>query len=283
MLQNDLSGRRDTLLQRADEAAFLGYGLIDLFTERINIKTGFFNARKLVPTESKAIADSLVRNGILFWRNPIPALVKADWIELESIHKDDSLGKKTPFVRFTETCPEGTQVLFCGGQHRREALRTLRDRALKDLKKITEARDGINGRVDKGKATEEEKLRLPELEEEIEKIEKLANAGAWIVKLYDIGALLFRCFTAQTQLTATAFPSLLLSSLSLLPRTSRDSYAASRALHRWLTPECRQTARDGRQLHGDRPRTVQERVAAHVFRERHRAPNPHTGLDAHRG
>ena len=168
----------DQELEARAKAAFLGFAKM-----RIDIHDGktmiynVYNNRPLVSSTVSHLKQSMVENGIRWWDEPIPVLVRHNWINVGQLKADRRLREALPLLEWAPGAEAVDEVHILCGQHRLAALQDYRA----DLQ---DKREKIRERL-RGGVSEFDAHALRQKSDVVES--KMEDILCWGVALYDLG------------------------------------------------------------------------------------------------
>ena len=224
----------------------IGHGLVDFLDPEVKFEFGKWNPRSIVQLEVRKLRKSFQDFGVRVEESPIPLMVRRSDV-VEGTYRMGTPARGCPEVVF-----KGKVTVFAaGGQHRREAMRQVKEEAMAmatneqqktALAKKNEKIKGLEARKDKyfeekkmGKTFEmdaliqEVKHEIAKLERDKEIVEKNLQTGKWIAILYDYGEPR-RCVRTVTARILTVFQDMLMAheeafALGALLSTNQRFYA----------------------------------------------------------
>ncbi|ETW82382.1 hypothetical protein HETIRDRAFT_450288 [Heterobasidion irregulare TC 32-1] len=133
----------DQELEARAKVAFLGFTKmrLDIYDGKTMIYN-VYNNRPLASSTVSHLKQSMVKNGIRWWDEPIPVLVRHDWINIGQLKADCHLREALPLLERAPGAQAINEVHILGGQHRLAALQDYRADLQDKREKIRERLKG---------------------------------------------------------------------------------------------------------------------------------------------
>lgn len=136
----------------------------------------------------KKLRASFVQEGILRYDpiHAIPLIVPTNFYHQASVSKDPTQGEDLPIIEWTDLALQTGSMIAAGGQHRFEALKEwiedLQNQISRAKAERTRLEDRKDDKPETASALRDVSHRLRD------DLRRLAEAGYWIVSVYDHGA-----------------------------------------------------------------------------------------------
>lgn len=167
----------------------LGYGLIEIIpadiarTVQYRPVWGKYNDRGINIKAMQQMQDSFVRGAMRRWHEPIPVLVRREWLDgvdqLEQVGTEDVLMKLETVVRWTNDV-RGKRVDYLNGRHRSLAAAAAKKQVMKEKAEMEKNDE------DAKQATMTKLERLSHLKVKERVTSVLPMLGTWVAVFYDI-------------------------------------------------------------------------------------------------